>query len=69
MPCYTLVSYCVLNNQLEYNIAFEVWEYVLAHKIKNGTFNPTGVHGQYLKHNIENIMNIGTKDKGGKVRW
>ena len=41
---------------------------VLAHKIKNGTFNPTGVHGQYLKHNIENIMNIGTKDKGGKVR-
>ena len=41
---------------------------VLAHKIKNGTFNPTGVHGQYLKHNIENIMNIGTNDKGGKVR-
>lgn len=41
----------------------------LAHKIKNGTWNPTERHLQVLKKDIESIMNIGKpKSEGGKVR-
>lgn len=43
---------------------------MLASKIKNGTFVPKNMHQEYLKYNIEKIMNMGMpkEAKGGKTK-
>lgn len=42
---------------------------ILAHKIKNGTWNPTNPITQAMKYSVEKVMNVGKNKKdGGRVK-